>query len=398
MLIWDIIKLSTRMFKARASRTFLTILGMGVGIGAVLFLVSFGYGLQKTLLEKITTSDSLLTIDVSEAGPEEARLDNEALEKIKNMEGVAEVSPRFNANVRGKIEGLTSDIVLSGIGPIFLRLGGVKMIQGKMLNDDDLDGVIITTSAAKAFNLGEDNAIGKEVQFVFPEKTQDNYLVKNGSANSGKTKYKIIGIIEEEENSIFVNILNLDNFEINRFDQIKVKCESSGRMGGIREQIMEMGFSVSSLSDAVDQANKVFRIVKIILLGFGFLALIVSAIGMFNTMTITLMERTGEIGIMKSIGASDTMISQLFITEATIMGFFGGVVGVSLGFLIGQIFNWMLNFVASHFGGSDLSLFYTPAWFIAAVIFFGTVVGFATGVIPARRASRIDPLDALRDK
>lgn len=398
MLIWDIIKLATRMFKARTSRTFLTILGMGVGVGAILFLVSLGYGLQKTLLEKITTSDSLLTIDVNEAGPEEARLDREAFEKLQNLEGVAEVSPRFNTNVRGKIGDLTSDILLSGISPAFLRLGGVKMIKGESLSDEDLNGVIITTSAAKAFNLGEENAVGKEVEFIFSEKTQDNYAVKNGSANSGKVKYKIIGITEGDENAIFVNILNLDNFNITRFDQVKVKCESSGRMSGVRDQIIGMGFSVSSLSDAVDQANKVFRVIKITLLGFGILALIVSAIGMFNTMTIALLERTVEIGIMKSIGASDMTISGIFLTEATVMGFLGGLGGVAMGFLTGQIFNLVLNFVASRLGGSDLSLFYTPSWFIAVIILFGTVVGFATGVIPARRASLIDPLDALRDK
>lgn len=398
MLIWDIIKLATRMFKARTSRTFLTILGMGVGVGTILFLVSLGYGLQKTLLEKITTSDSLLTIDVNEAGPEEARLDREAFEKIQNLEGVAEVSPRFNANVRGKIGDLTSDILLSGISPAFLRLGGVKMAEGELLNDEDLDGVIITTSAAKAFNLEAENVIGKEIEFTFSEKKQDNYAVKNGSANSGKVKYKIVGLTEEDENAVFVNILNLDNFDIQRFDQIKVKCESSGIMWGVREQITGMGFSVSSLSDAVDQANKVFRVIKVALLGFGMLALIVSAIGMFNTMTIALLERTVEIGIMKSIGASDSTISGIFLTEATVMGFLGGIVGIIMGFLTGQIFNFLLNFVASHLGGSSLSLFYTPAWFIAVIILFGTVVGFATGVVPARRASMIDPLDALRDK
>jgi len=398
MLIWDIIKLSTRMFKARPSRTFLTVLGMGVGVGAILFLVSLGYGLQKTLLEKITTSDSLLTIDVGETGPGEAKLDEEALEGLQNLEGVAEVSPRFNTNVRGKIGDLASDIILSGISPSFLRLGGIKMVEGNSLSDDNLDGVIITTSAAKAFNLEPKDIIGKEVEFIFSEKAQDNYSVKSESTNSGKVKYEITGLIEGDENVVFVNILGLDIFEITRFDQVKVKCESSGRMSGVREQIIEMGFSVSSLSDSVDQANKVFRVIKIILLGFGLLALIVSAIGMFNTMTIALMERTVEIGIMKSIGASDAAISGIFLAEATILGFLGGLSGVVMGFFIGQIFNFLINFVASHLGGSNLNLFYTPLWFIAVIILFSTGVGFATGIIPARRASSIDPLDALVDK
>ena len=131
---------------------------------------------------------------------------------------------------------------------------------------------------------------------------------------------------------------------------------------------------------------------------FGVIALIVSAIGMFNTMTIALLERTVEIGIMKSIGASDLSISGMFVTEATIMGFLGGIGGVILGLLTGEIFNALINFVATKFGGTSLDLFFSPPWFIFMIVVFGTVVGCATGVIPARRASNIDPLDALRNK
>ena len=93
MKIYDVIGLSTRMFKARAMRTFLTILGMSVGIGAILFLVSIGYGLQNALLERITTSDSLLTLDIAETKQSIVPLNKEALEKIKTLEGVDSVVP-----------------------------------------------------------------------------------------------------------------------------------------------------------------------------------------------------------------------------------------------------------------------------------------------------------------
>ena len=131
---------------------------------------------------------------------------------------------------------------------------------------------------------------------------------------------------------------------------------------------------------------------------FGCIALIVSAIGMFNTMTITLLERTEEIGIMKSIGASNSMISWMFIMEATIMGFLGGLVGVIIGWLEGEILNLLINLVAAHFGGESVSLFYSPWWFVAAVIAFSAFVGLLTGLVPARRAAKIDPLEALRYK
>lgn len=397
MRIFDLLVLSTRMFKARTSRTILTILGMGVGIGAILFLVSLGYGLQKTLLEKITTSDSLLTLDVTATGTEGVELKQGLFEEIENMDGVAEVSPRFNISSRGRMGDLTSDLLVSGIKPSFIRLSGTKIFSGELLSDEQAEGVIITTSAAQGFNKSVQDVIGQEINFDFSVPDQ------NGTGSSSKniqskTKYKIMGVVEEDENVVYVNSLTLDYLGIKKYDHFKVKAISSSLMNDIRDKITEKGLSVSALSDAIDQANKVFRVIQVVLGFFGVIALIVSAIGMFNTMTIALLERTREIGIMKSIGASDMVISLIFITEATIMGFLGAVGGVLMGFITGKFFNILINVVATRFGGQKIELFATPLWFVLMIVIFGTVVGSLTGAIPARRASRIDPLDALRNR
>jgi len=197
---------------------------------------------------------------------------------------------------------------------------------------------------------------------------------------------------------VYINSKALVELKIDKFSQTKVRCLNQQVMGVIRDNILNEGLLVSSLSDTVDQANQIFSIVQIVLMLFGVVALAVSAIGMFNTMTITLLERTQEIGIMKSIGASDGGVSMMFIMESTIMGFLGGLCGVFLGFLGGQIFNRIINLVASRFGGESVNLFYSPVWFVAGIIIFSAVVGFITGFVPARRASKIDPLDALRYK
>jgi putative ABC transport system permease protein len=101
---------------------------------------------------------------------------------------------------------------------------------------------------------------------------------------------------------------------------------------------------------------------------------------------------------MKSIGASDFSISMMFVMESTIMGFLGGLGGVVIGILGGEIFNRIINFIASRFGGQAVRLFYSPLWFVTAIIVFSAFVGLITGFAPARRASKIDPLDALRYK
>jgi putative ABC transport system permease protein len=205
-------------------------------------------------------------------------------------------------------------------------------------------------------------------------------------------------VVDGQDNIAYLNISSLENLNIDRYGQVKVKTKSNSQMTVIRDEILSFGLLVSSLSDTVDQANQIFKVVQIILMLFGIIALVVSAIGMFNTMTITLLERTEEIGIMKSIGASDISISVMFFMESAIMGFLGGCMGVTIGWVGGYIFNTLINILATRFGGQAVSLFYSPLWFVLSILGFSGVVGLMTGYVPARRASKIDPLDALRYK
>lgn len=404
----DLFKMSTRMFKARTSRTLLTILGMSIGIGAILFLVSLGFGLQDTLLSRITTSDSLLTLDISEAKSGIVFLDNDLVKKIQEMPGVEEVSPSFQVNTQGHLEDLSADLAVTGIKPSFLKLGGLKASSGKLINDEDPDGIVINSAVSQVFGKSPDEMLGKEMTFTFfiPKKKevgenqnqQQEVLETETERIESKKVFKIVGIIEGEENVVYINAAALNELQMNRFSWLKVKCKTTQQMGEIRDTILEYGLLVSSLSETVDQAKKIFKVVQIVLMLFGIIALVVSAIGMFNTMTIALMERTEEIGIMKSIGASDTHISIMFFLEASIMGFLGGVSGVTIGWLGGKTFNTLINFVASRFGGEKVSLFSSPVWLVVGILISSAVVGFATGIVPARRASKTDPLDALRYK
>lgn len=400
----DLFKLSTRMFTARTSRTLLTILGMGIGIGAILFLVSFGYGLQKTLLERITTSESLLTLDVTEAKAGDMTLTREMTEKIKAMAGVDEVSPSFQLTSQGHIKDISADLSAVGARPSFLRLGGYRMSKGTTLSDENKNNVVITSAVAQVF--GKQDAvemIGEEITFSFfipkpSEGATEGEVQNNFEKVEFPEKYRITGVIDGEENTIYINSDSMEKLKINHYSQLKVKSSSQQTMASIKDELTNQGLVVSSLSDTVDQANQIFRVVQIVLMLFGIIALTVSAIGMFNTMTISLLERTEEIGIMKSIGASDMSISMMFVMEATIMGFLGGVGGVLMGLITGEFSNRLINFIASRFGGESVRLFYSPLWFILAILLFSAVVGFITGFVPARRASKIDPLDALRYK
>jgi ABC-type antimicrobial peptide transport system permease subunit len=402
MKINDLLKLSTRMFKARTSQTLLTVCGMSIGIGAILFLVSLGFGLQKTLLERITTSESLLTLDVTEAKSGVIKLNKETLEEIQKMEGVDKISSAFQFTAQGRLEDLSADLISVGTDPLFLRLGGFKATQGELLSDEEAEGVVITSAVAKLYGKEANEMMGKEMTFsVFiprqkPEREEN--LQSDFEKVDLSAKYAIIGSVEGEENVVYINSKTFEGIKVESYNQVKVKCASSSQMDQVRNSILEKGLLVSSLSETVDQANKIFQVIQVILMLFGIIALVVSAIGMFNTMTIALLERTEEIGIMKSVGASSMGIALIFFTEAALMGFLGGIGGLVLGYAGGEVFNWLINMVAVRFGGEKVDLFYSPLWFIVMIIISSAVVGVATGLMPARRASKIDPLEALRYK
>ncbi|MFZ2187339.1 MAG: ABC transporter permease [Candidatus Moraniibacteriota bacterium] len=399
MKLSDAFSLSTRMFKARKMRTALTILGMSVGIGAVLFLVSLGYGLQKALLDRITTADSLVTLDVTEANAALVPINRDMVGRIRSLEGVTEVSPASRLTAQGMLGDISLDLAVVATNPNFMKLSGFRLDRGSMMNDADPYGILISSALAKVLEKDGETILEKSIELTFfvprvdKESTQEK-LDKIGSEQG----YKVIGILPSEENIIFVHATSLPADAIDHYSQLKVKCQSSATMQAVRDKIMEEGLLVSSLSDTVDQANKIFSIVQIVLMSFGVVALVVSAIGMFNTMTITLMERTEEIGIMKSIGASDGSISTLFLWESVIMGLLGGLGGVALGLIGGHGLNIAINFLAVRLGGTSVNLFYTPNWFILLIVVFAAFVGFLTAIVPARRASQIDPLDALRYK
>ena len=399
MRVSDIIQLSTRMFKTRKMRTGLTIIGIGIGIGAIVFLVSLGYGLQKALIDQITSSDALLSLDVVQGEKTVLVLDSDVLSKIKEFPEVREVAPMVS--LRGQIlfEGTTADSIVNITSNTFLQFSGLKVEAGTMINDQ-VNEVLISKAVARVFNIeNAKDIIGKEVSVSFlaiktSESGQEDLdLIEQPSA------FKIVGVVDDESSSfIFFPISKVEGLTIDSYSQMKVRVNSTDDLDIVRNKILDMGFAVAALSDVVDQANKIFGILQIILAVFGVVALVVSAIGMFNTMTIALMERTQEVGIMKSLGAARWDIMYMFVTEAMVMGFLGGVVGLLIGILGGETFNLLLNLLASRFGGKTVDIFYTPLWFSTTIVVFSTVVGFITGLWPARRAAHLNPLEAVRYK
>lgn len=409
MLILDVLRLSTRMFRTNRSRTVLTILGISVGIGAILFLVSLGYGLQQLILNRITTSDALLSLDISTGELDNLKLDEKSLADVKSIPGIDKISPLFSLQAQADIADISSELVVNFADSDFFKMDGTTLKAGRFFenSESDKNKIIISSTALKLFNIADNqilnpsnNASSSRIRFnVFLPESADMSDKKIRTSVSLNQEFEIIGIIEDEGSSyVYMPFANGDILKEKNFSKVKVRVDKKENLDVVRNAIMEKGFSVSALSDVIEQANQIFKVLQIVLASFGIVALIVSAIGMFNTMTIALLERTQEIGIMKALGATSADIWEMFLSESVIIGFLGGAGGIGIGMLGGEAFNYGVNFLAGAMGGKWIDLFFTPMWFILLIMMFSTFVGLLTGFYPAKRAANINCLTALRYK
>lgn len=400
MRVSDLAQLSTRMFKTNPLRTWLTVLGMGVGTGAVVVLVGLGFGLQQIILEQIVFGDSLLSLGVSATGARNLAITDEVIEEFEANEEVEDAAPlaRYPALITYK--GLTGNVFLQGAEPAYLRYAGITASAGEVFEEEDaLDGssVMISPAILQLFAIEEpESFIGEEVTFrlLVPSDDGSDEITEVFIEKS----YRVRGITKEEGVlNVLMMLPELRNYVgIEEYDRAQVKVVSNEFLDATEETLIEAGFRVTALSKTVEQASKIFTGIQATLAVFGGIALVVSAIGMFNTMTVTLLERTKEIGIMRTIGASPQDIKMLFVSESIVVGFLGGLSGILMGVTFGLVVNILLNVVASQFGGQAVNLFSFPLGFLVFIALFSASVGYLTGIFPARRASQLNPLDAIR--
>ncbi len=176
-----------------------------------------------------------------------------------------------------------------------------------------------------------------------------------------------------------------------------VRVEDIKYVSEIQERIKSEGFEAYSLNDMLDELNKMTGIIQAVLGGIGAVSLLVAAIGITNTMVMSIYERTKEIGIMKVIGASLRDIKRLFLFESAIIGLLGGAVGIGFSFLLSSI----INRFSSQFGGflgvvEDTKISIIPIWLVFAALAFSALIGLISGYYPARRAMNLSALDAIR--
>jgi putative ABC transport system permease protein len=181
-----------------------------------------------------------------------------------------------------------------------------------------------------------------------------------------------------------------------QYSTVGVKVRSAKDVPAVEEAIKKMGFNTLSIVDATRSMRQFFAILDLFLGIFGSLALAVASIGIVNTLVMAILERRREIGIMKAIGASDIDVKRLFFAEAGVMGVAGGAFGVALGWAIGRVINIGTNVYLKRQSFPPEQIWATPWWLVGGAIAFAIVVSLLSGLYPAARAARLDPVQALR--
>ena len=255
---------------------------------------------------------------------------------------------------------------------------------------------IISSGLLSLLGISEKDALGTTFKSsLIVGKSQIPEL--DGRALSEEVDYKVVGIIDDPQNQYFyVPFSDTRVLGVTNFSQAKIVLENRNKMPEIRKQIEDLGFRTASTADTVAQIELLFGNLRLVLGLLGMVALGVASLGMFNTLTVSLLERTREIGGMKTIGMVAEEVRDLFLSEAMIMGLSGGIGGLILGFIIGKVLSVLISAFSLANGGEFINLTHIPPFLMLFIIVSSFIVGVFTGLYPAMRARKISALNALR--
>jgi len=457
---YDLFELAVRNLRQSKLRNGLTTVGISVGVASLVAMLSLGVGLQQLATRRLAGSGMFDTVfvtskqdfrgfdredDKKTEHPENAPvLDEPARGTMTHLQYVTEVEPEIR--VMGEI--------VSGGQAHFGFVTGLPMsareneafdnLQGKFFSGPLAEEVILLNDFAKEIDPKDPKElIGQEVTLRYGERqalAPDSESAgrpqlagtPGGGSNSAsgddfgfsvvrKTqKLKVVGIIEEEpyggmrtvsRGRIFLPVdltekLNMAQFTDMRsslrggggktYMTLTVRVKDPGKVAQVQDAINKMGFRTFSVLDATKSLRRFFTVLDLFLGIFGSLALAVATLAIINTLVMAVLERRREIGVMKAIGASDRDVKRLFFAEAGAMGFFGGVLGIALGFAIGKAINIGTGIYLHRHQLPSEAVWILPPWLIGAAIAFSIVVSLLAGLYPASRAAKLDPVQTLK--
>lgn len=390
-----LLKFALKNLKVRRARSLVTIGGVGVGFGVIVFLVSLGYGLENLVVKGVATFEELRVADVLPEKSNITKINDEVLTKFAKIEGTEKTLPAVS--VAGKVsyqESLT-DIVTVAAEEDYIRSSRVTLSAGRFFTQSQ--EAVVNEATLRVLGIDQDSALAESfgLSFILTSTLSPDFAERQETES---VAYKIVGVYTGGENrpKIYVPLSNLVAHGVQNYTQAKVVTINEGSLADVRRHVENMGFVTTSVVDTIQQIQSIFSTVRLILSAFGLAALVVAAFGMFNTLSVSLLERTREVALLQALGMYAREVRELFLIEALVMSLAGGVLGLILGILAGVAVSILLSIFSLVAGGNLLIVTSLPFYFAIVVLLLAVAVGFLTGIYPARRSTKISALDALR--
>lgn len=398
---------------SRKGRSFLTILGIVIGVAGVIIIIALGAGAQSLVLGQVTKlGTNLLSVQAgksNEKGPPAQvfgiivttllKEDAEALKNTSRLPHIVTLFPGVQGTAEAVWENKSTDVTFTGVDSNYPVVINTTMKDGRFFDQREDQGnanvvVLGSTVADDLFGGAGVNPIGEVIKIK-------------------SIPFRIIGVISPRGSSFFQNqdaqvfipidIAQKQLLGIHYIQSINIKVDSSDNVeqtrADIKEVLMERhritnevdaDFTVRNIADAVEILSTITNALRLFLLSMASIALVVGGIGILNIMLVTVAERTREIGLRKAIGATNSAIRNQFLLESAILTSLGGFVGIILGIIVSYLVSLLMGYL-----GYDWAFIISPTSIVMAV-----GVSILTGVIfgsyPAFKASKLNPIDALR--
>ncbi len=434
MKLFDLLGLIWSNLARRKGRVALTTIGVIIGTAAVVLLVSLGVGLQQNAESQLGGIGDLTRVivypgfsegPVVDIGPgvmpeQSAPLNQAAIDAITAIPGVTAVIPQdyFMGGATIKVGRLEGGGSIIGVGTEDLGQLGVTAGQGELLLPR---GTVIVGSQV-ANNFYDPRARPGQEPPAPPDlydQTLSIELIKwdaEGTEIRKKTRARVVGVLEEIQDepdwSIFMPMSDLEGYNTwatgQRIDRNKtgyntliVKVGDVDQVLDVADQITALGFQAWSPQQFVEGISSFYLVLQVAFGSMGAIALLVAAIGIANTMTMAILERTREIGLMKAVGANNRHVLAIFLGEAAGIGFLGGLGGVLISWALGQVLNvlvisYMAGQAVQTGGLPPTSAVITPLWLPLSALIFATLMGLFSGLYPALSAATLAPMTALK--
>ncbi len=393
-MIDDYFKFAVSNIFHRKLRSLLTILGIIIGVAAIIALMSVSQGLKESIEEQFSTfgANRLFIAPRGFQGPGSASkgLTEKDVDTLKRISDFKYVSPQLFSS--GEVE-YGNEVRFTNV------IGLPAEDYGKAFSD-------------VGFEVGEGRVIraGEKKVAIIGARVADEMFDKNLRVRSkikiNKDDYTIVGVFKEignqqDDNQVYIPIEGFrETFEEDeKVDAIIAQAKPGSDINSLKERSEralerardDENFQVVTPAQIAEQINNVLGVIQIVLIGIAAISLVVGGIGIMNSMYTSVLERTKEIGIMKSIGAHNNDILSIFLIESGLLGLVGGLIGVGIGVGLGEV----VELFAANAGFAMLKV-PIKLWIILFGLGFAFLVGVASGTLPAMRASKLNPVDALR--